>query len=258
MLRFRMLPLPLVLLGVLACESGPPANKNAKATSKQAPAPPQAKQASPPPVQPEIKPTPPPPVEPALEPQGAVPPPVEPTAVVPPPVEPAPTEPAPTPSPSGWTPPQGLTDIRSDAAIPPGTPAANATAYKKLPVAKGDGPPVGGIGANGIHFDVLEVGRGWEKSKCADLTNTFTVPTDPQVNICMRIVHPRGATEELTVEWEKNGGSGTRRSKVTVKDMHAYLTRSYLPIKEGYQGDWTATIKTADGTVLGKVAFKVQ
>jgi hypothetical protein len=254
MFRFRMLPLSLILLGVLACDSGPPANKNAKATGKP-PAPVQAKQASPPPVQPEVKPTPPP-----VEPTAVVePPPVEPTAVVePPPVEPAPTEPAPTPSPSGWTPPQGLTDIRSDAAIPPGTPAANATAYKKLPVAKGDGPPVGGIGANGIHFDVLEVGRGWEKSKCADLTNTFTVPTDLQVNICLRVVHPRGATEELTVEWEKNGGSGTRRSKVTVKDMHAYLTRSYLPIKEGYQGDWTATIKTADGTVLGKVAFKVQ
>jgi hypothetical protein len=242
---------------MLACESGPPANKAAKATGRQPATPAQAKQASPPPVQP-----------PPVQPTAVVPPPVEPAPTEPAPTEPAPTEPAPTeplpveptptPSPSGWTPPQGLTDIRSDAAIPPGTAAANATAYKKLPVAKGDGPPVGGIGVNGIHFDVLEVGRGWEKSKCTDLTTTFTVPSDLQVNICMRIVHPRGVTEELTVEWEKNGGAGTRRSKVTVKDMHAYLTRSYLPIKEGYQGDWTATIKTADGTVLGKVAFKVQ
>jgi hypothetical protein len=237
---------------MLACESGPPANKAAKATGRQPATPAQAKQANPPPVQP-----------PPVQPTAVVPPPVEPAPTEPAPTEPAPTEPlpvepTPTPSPSGWTPPQGLTDIRSDAAIPPGTAAANATAYKKLPVAKGDGPPVGGIGVNGIHFDVLEVGRGWEKSKCTDLTTTFTVPSDLQVNICMRIVHPRGVTEELTVEWEKNGGAGTRRSKVTVKDMHAYLTRSYLPIKEGYQGDWTATIKTADGTVLGKVAFKVQ
>lgn len=242
-----MVSLSVILLGVLACDSGPPANKSAKAPAKQAAAPAQAKQPEPPP--PDIQPTPPP-----VEPTAVEPPPVEPL-----PVDPAPTEPAPTePNPSGWTPPQGLTDIRSDAAIPPGTPAANAKAYKKLPVAKGDGPPVGGIGVNGIHFDVLEVGRGWEKSKCTDLTTAFTVPSDAQVNICMRIVHERGTTEELTVEWEKNGGAGTRRSKVNVKDMHAYLTRSYLPIKEGYQGDWTATIKTADGTVLGKVAFKVQ
>jgi Protein of unknown function (DUF2914) len=244
-----MVPLSLILLGALACDSGAPANKNAKATSKQAPVPPQAKQPEPPPVQPEIQPT-----QPAVEPA-----PVEAAPVEAAPTELAPVEPAPTePSPTGWTPPQNLTDIRSDAAIPPGTAAANAAAYKKLPVAKGDGPPVGGIGANGIHFDVLEVGRGWEKSRCTGLTSDFAVPNDLQVNICMRIVHPRGETEELTVEWEKNGGAGTRRSKVTVKDMHAYLTRSYLPIKEGYQGDWTATIKTADGTVLGKVAFKVQ
>lgn len=253
-----MLSLSLIVVGMLACDSGAPANKKAQATGRQPATPPQAKQPDPPPVQPEIKPPQPPPVEPtAVEPTPVEPTPVEP-AIEPAPVEPAPTEPAPTPSPSGWTPPQGLTDIRSDAAIPPGTPAANAAAYKKLAVAKGDGPPVGGIGANGIHFDVLEVGRGWEKSRCTDLTNTFTVPSDPQVNICLRVVHERGATEELTVEWQKSGAASTRRSKVTVKDMHAYLTRSYLPIKEGYQGDWTATIKTADGTVLGKVAFKVQ
>lgn len=256
-----MLPLSLILLGMLACDSGAPPSKNAKAPAKQSPAPLQAKQANPPPVKPEVAPTQPPPVEPTtvapVEPAPVEATPTELAPTEPAPTEPAPAEPAPT-NPSGWTPPQGLTDIRSDAAIPPGTAAANASAYKKLPVAKGDGPPVGAIGANGIHFDVLEVGRGWEKSKCTDLTTSFTVPGDPQVNICMRIVHPRGVTEELTVEWEKNGGSGTRRSKVTVKDMHAYLTRSYLPIKEGYQGDWTATIKTADGTVLGKVAFTVK
>jgi hypothetical protein len=248
MFRLRIVPVSLIFFGLLACDSGAGADKSAKASSKQGVAPPQAKQPEPTPAQPEVKPQ--PPVEPAA---------VEPAPVEPAPVEPAPVEPAPVePAPSGWKAPQGLTDIRSDAAIPPGTPTTNATAYKKLPVAKGDGPPVGGIGTNGIHFDVLEVGRGWEKSRCTDLTNAFTVPTDLQVNICMRIVHPRDATEELTVEWNKNGAKATRRSKVTVKAMHAYLTRSYLPIQEGYQGDWTATIKTADGVVLGEVSFKVQ
>jgi hypothetical protein len=250
MFRLRILPLSLIFFGLLACDSGAGADKNAKTSSKPGVAPPQAKQPEPAPAKPVQPPVEPPPVEPvAVEPA-----PVEPAPVEPAPVEPAPVEPAPVePSPSAWKAPQGLTDIRSDAA-----PAANASAYKKLPVAKGDGPPVGGIGTNGIHFDVLEVGRGWEKSRCTDLTNAFTVPTDLQVNICMRVVHPREATEELTVEWNKNGAKATRRSKVTVKAMHAYLTRSYLPIQEGYQGDWTATIKTADGVVLGTVSFKVQ
>ena len=60
---------------------------------------------------------------------GRASPPVEP--VEPPPVEPPPTDPNAT-----WKPPPGA-DIRSDAVVPPGTPAANAEAFKKLPVAKG-------------------------------------------------------------------------------------------------------------------------
>jgi hypothetical protein len=253
-----LLSVSSVFLAVLGC--GGPSEHHAEhaITVEVGLAPRLAKQAEPAPAAPEVKPKPAP-----VEPVGVAPPPVEPAAVEPPPVEPPPVEPAPAepatpPSSSGWTPPKGLTDIRSDAAIPPGTPAANAAAYKKLPVAKDDGPPVGAIGTSGIHFDVLEVGRGWEKSRCADLTTTFTAASDTQVNVCMRIVHARDVTEELTVSWSKNGGSATRRSKVTVKGTHAYLTRSYLPIQEGYEGDWTATIKTDDGVVLGQVAFKVQ
>ena len=117
---------------------------------------------------------------------------------------------------------------------------------------------MGGIGTNGIHFDSMIVGRGWEKSRCVEEASTFQIGTDDRVNICLRVVHPKEAEETLTVVWSKNGAKSTRRSTVTVSSMHAYLTRSYLPIKGGYEGDWTATIETADGTVLGKVAFKVE
>ncbi|WP_106087512.1 DUF2914 domain-containing protein [Enhygromyxa salina] len=169
----------------------------------------------------------------------------------------APTEPA-GEAPADWAPPPDA-DIRSDAVIRPGTPAANAEAFKSLPNAKGDGPPVGGIGTNGIHFDSMVVGRGFEKSRCVEPTDTFDVEVDDRVNICLRIVHPADAEETLTVTWAKIGGHGSRKSTVTVKAMHAYLTRSYLPIKKnGYQGEWTATITTEDETVLGEVTFTVK
>ncbi len=241
-----------VLLGVLACQSpAPEAGKQAKAKTEAKTPPPKAE----PPAKVE-PPAPPAPVEPApVEPA----PPVEPVATDTAGVEAPPTEtPPPTDPNATWKPPPGA-DIRSDAVIPPGTPTANAEAFKGLPVAKGDGPPVGGIGSNGIHFDSMVVGRGWEKSRCVEATDTFTIPTDDRVNICLRVVHPKDAEETLTVVWSKDGSpKATRRSSVTVKAMHAYLTRSYLPIKSGMEGDWNASIETADGTVLGKVTFKIE
>ncbi|MFV8749752.1 DUF2914 domain-containing protein [Nannocystaceae bacterium ST9] len=229
----------VMFAGALACDAPPPAKKG----SEKAPA---AKQGTPAKVEPAK-------VEPAkVEPAKVEAPPVE-----TPPVEAPPVEAPPVETPPVEAPPAGTLDVRSDAVIPAGTSAANANAFKKLAVAKGDGAPVGGIGINGVHLDALDLGAGWEKSRCADPTTTFVIGTNDRVNVCMRIIHERGTTEELSVEWIKNGKS-SRRSKVAVSDMHAYLTRAYLPIHEGYAGDWKAVITSSDKTVLGEVAFKVE
>lgn len=260
MTRVPTVLLSCSILGVLACGSPPP-NPGGKAADKKAAdkqvatkadAAPPAKPAEPPAVEPPPAEA---PADPAVDPAVADPSAVDPAA---PPSE-APAEDAPPaedPN-AGWKPPPDA-DIRSDAVIPPGTPADNAEAFKKLPKAKADGAPVSSIGPNGIHFDTLVVGRGWEKSRCVEATNTFKTSIDDRVNICLRAVHPADVEDVLTVEWNKAGTKSTRRSTVTVKAMHAYLTRSYLPIKPGYEGEWTATIKTADGTVLAQVSFTVE
>jgi len=253
MSRAPLLTIFCLLLSVLAC-GAPPDQGAAKQADKQAAAKQADKQAaakteSPPPTPVEPTPTP----EPTPEPT-----PDEPTTAIDPAVDtpPEPDEPD-EPTPGGWQPPAGA-DIRSDAVIPPGTPADNAAAFKQLPAAKTDGPPVGGIGTNGIHFDSMVVGRGWEKSRCVEPTTTFDPAVDDRVNICLRVVHPGDVEEQLTVEWVKVSSKSVRRSTITVKAMHAYLTRSYLPIKSNYTGSWTATIKTADEVVLGQVSFEIE
>jgi hypothetical protein len=140
--------------------------------------------------------------------------------------------------------------------IPAGTPAANAKAFSKLAVAKGDGPPIGGIGPNGIHIDTLEVGKGWESSKCDQVGNVFTAGVDDKVNVCMRVIHQR-EDEELTILWQHEG-KVAQRSKVAVKPIHAYLTRGWLPVKAERKGKWKASIQTADGTVLGEAGFEIK
>lgn len=246
-----------LLLATLGCgtpPADPGANKQA-ANQKPAPSPSPAPAAAPAP-----KPVEPPPVAPPAAPPEA-------DAGIDPAVDAPPEEPAPDadapPEPAvdadtAWKPPPGA-DIRSDAVIAPGTPAANAEAFKGLPATKKDGPPVSAIGTNGIHFDSMVVGRGFEKSRCVEETDTFDVEVDDRASICLRIIHPAEAEETLTVTWAKTGGHGSRRSSITVKAMHAYLTRSYLPLKKsGYQGEWTATITTADDTVLATATFTVK
>ena len=125
-------------------------------------------------------------------------------------------------------------------------------------MAKADGVPVSAIASNGLHFDALVVGRGWEKSRCVEATDRFTMDVDDRVNLCVRVVHPADVAEELDIEWTKPGTKTIRRSKISVKAMHAYLTRGYLPIKPGYAGEWLATIKAPDGTILAELPFTIE
>lgn len=155
-----------------------------------------------------------------------------------------------------WTRPSHPTDIRGAEVIPPGTPERNAAAFRKLAVLPGDGPPLGGIGAGGIHLDELEVGHGWVKSRCSERADVFTIGVQDRVNVCMRVVHERGTATELGIEWLREGRQA-RRSKVSIGDMHALLTRAYLPISAGYEGEWQARVVAVDGTVIGEVSFRV-
>lgn len=148
------------------------------------------------------------------------------------------------------------TDPRDPAHLPPDTPAANKKAFSRLPVTKTSLPPVGGAGVNGIHLDMLEIGRGWHQSRCDLVGDSFTVGSDERVNVCMRVIHPRGEPEELTIYWERDGKLN-QRSKVKVSKIPAYLTRGWLPITEARKGKWKATIKSADGAVLGEVEFTI-
>lgn len=140
--------------------------------------------------------------------------------------------------------------------LPAGTPEANASAFIGLPLRTRDNPPVGGIGASGIHLDELAVGKGWVDSRCGQATSSFAADVaGERVNVCFRVVHPK-LEERVNVEWALGGKLRTSTS-VGVKSSHAYLTRAWLPVGPSRAGQWTATVKSEDGVVLGQVAFEI-
>lgn len=149
----------------------------------------------------------------------------------------------------------GLIGLRDAAVLSAETPDANAAAFAALPLSKRDKPAIAGAGASGIHLDELELGKGWESSRCQDTGEHFVAGTDERVNLCFRVVHPR-EPETVTVEWAFNG-KVRQQIEVSVRPTHSYLTRAWLPIRSGRAGHWTATVKSNDGTILGQREFDI-
>jgi hypothetical protein len=139
--------------------------------------------------------------------------------------------------------------------VPPGTAPANAAAFRKLPVAPADRPPLGDIGLDGVHVDRIGMGSAVERSRCRGDSETFSLSRHELVNVCLRVVHAR-EKEDLVVLWQKDGGT-VRRGKFVVPAVHAYRTRAYLVLRKEYVGKWTVRILDQKGTELASHPFVV-
>jgi hypothetical protein len=159
----------------------------------------------------------------------------------------------PAPEPSEAPPESGDgSDVR---AVPPGTKSANAKAFKKVPVAPGDRPPVGGVGETGIHVDALSLGSEYVDRACTGKKDDFSASAGDVVTACLRLVHQREAEEVMAI-WRREGKT-VRRSKIAVKPIHAYATRVYLNLRADLVGEWTLVVESSDGAELATARFRV-
>lgn len=138
---------------------------------------------------------------------------------------------------------------------PPGTPAAIARAFQRLPVAISDRPPVGGIGASAIHVDKIWLGAGYEREGCTGEEERFSLAKHGQINVCFRVVHSR-VEESVDVLWEKDGEL-FRRQSLQIPERHAYRTRAYLVLRREYIGSWKARVVSVDGVELAGKSFVI-
>ena len=186
---------------------------------------------------------------------------------IPTPTDPKPTEPTPAgdESTAGEPPESGTSTGGSDPngpplgdqprVAPPGTSPEAAAAFLRLPVSPSDRPPVGGVGAKGIHIDHIAMGSQVVGGTCKGRSDGFSVSRREVASVCVRVVHQR-TKEELQLLWQKHGGS-TRRSKIVVQPKHAYRTRGHLKLREEYIGDWTVRILSSDDVELARHDFTV-
>jgi hypothetical protein len=192
-------------------------------------------------------------------------PPVEATPRVPAPaeaVDPPPVAPTPVPTRESLdpptkppvTPPVAGNGVRTP---PPGTPPDIAATFVRLPVSPADRAPVGGVGSSGIHIDRIDMGAGYDnKTGCTGVAREFSLAANQEINVCVRVVHPR-EEETMSIVWQKDDGTTARRGKIAVKPIHAYRTRAYLRLRAEYVGKWTVRIMSPDGVELASHAFVI-
>lgn len=142
------------------------------------------------------------------------------------------------------------------ADVPEGTARPNAEEYRALRRARGDGEPLGGIGAEALHVDHLAVGSHVRDGLCGGENGRFSVGRQDAVHVCIRLVHRRIA-QQILVRWERDGRL-VRRQWLAVPGTHAYRTRASLPVKRDFAGRWTVRVVSLDGIELGKAQFEIE
>lgn len=140
---------------------------------------------------------------------------------------------------------------------PDGTDPDYAEALRKIPRARSDRAPIGGVGIHGIHVDRITIGPRREDGACGEGRRNLA-RTDEYVQVCFRVVHQR-QVQRLVVRW-LHGGELERRTFLSVPDHRAYRTRAWMPLggrREDPQGDWVAVVETEDGIELAREKFSV-
>lgn len=140
---------------------------------------------------------------------------------------------------------------------PDGTDPDYAEALRKIPRARSDRAPIGGVGIHGIHVDRITIGPRREDGACGEGRRNLT-RQDAYVQVCFRVVHQR-QVQRLVVRW-LHGGVLERRTFLSVPDHRAYRTRAWMPLggrREDPKGDWVAVVETEDGVELAREKFSV-
>lgn len=152
--------------------------------------------------------------------------------------------------------PQAALAVERDVREPPpGTPKSHGEAFRRLPVAVEDRPPVGGVAKSGLHVDRISLGRASAAGRCITGQTKFSIKRHARPTICFRIVHDRIA-EEIEVVWQQQQGA-LRRTELNVPPVHGHRTRTHLVLRPEYVGQWTARVMSDDAVELAAVSFEV-
>lgn len=166
-----------------------------------------------------------------------------------------PEQPLPPPMPEGFDQPEPPLSAAAARALPADTLRQNAEVLHKLPHSPHDRPPIGGIGAEGLHIDRITMGTSYSDGACSGPVGKFSIRKDGATNVCFRAVHRR-VKQTVIVLWERNGKL-MRRTFVTIGDGHGYRTRAALNLRRKYAGQWTVRVMSSDGIELASQRFDV-
>jgi hypothetical protein len=140
--------------------------------------------------------------------------------------------------------------------VPAGTTDERAEAFRKLPHGRGDGTPMGGIGAEGVHVDEMSVGDRYHLGRCEGQAKSFSMKRHDKIHTCIRVVHRR-VHQQVVIRWERDGHL-VRRQWLPVPPAHAFRTRASLPVRMRFRGSWVVRVLSDDGIELATHRFEIE
>lgn len=139
---------------------------------------------------------------------------------------------------------------------PEGLEADSAEAFRKVPRATSDRPPLGDVSKTGLHVDRIGVGTAYQRGICdGPPEGVFSVRAHGQAHVCFRAVHLR-RREKVVVHWEKDGQL-VKRTHVRIPARHAYRTRAGIGLRKAFVGHWDVRVMSLDGVELAHDQFDV-
>jgi Tfp pilus assembly protein PilZ len=116
--------------------------------------------------------------------------------------------------------------------------------------------PTGGR-SGGLRVEKLVTGASYKNFTCPSPTTRFSARSTRTVNVCLHVAHKPGATEHLTLVWEKNGGFAGKTLVEIPSSRSTVRTRAHMKIGANRVGSWSVRAVSDRNASLAETTFDV-
>jgi hypothetical protein len=103
----------------------------------------------------------------------------------------------------------------------------------------------------------LLAGATYKNFSCPNPATRFSAKSTRNVNVCLKVVHKPGKTEQITLVWERNGGFAGKTPVEIPSSKATVRTRAHMKIGANRVGAWSVRAVSDRNVSLAETTFDV-
>jgi len=111
--------------------------------------------------------------------------------------------------------------------------------------------------SGGLHVEKLVAGASYKNFTCPNPATRFSARSTRTVNVCLRVAHKPGATEHVTLVWERNGGFAGKTPVEIPSSKSSVRTRAHMKIGANRVGSWSVRAVSDRNASLAETTFDI-